>query len=91
MAFLSTRNMQWHKDARSFICEISDLPEKRIPLKRVFQDSCDEGFTLVSEWTGQELDFFLNETVTKEGDVMLWKFLPVQKNGPVSEVVIFND
>jgi len=91
MAHISTKNLHWQKLPRSFFAEISELPNKQIPLKRVFQDSCDEGFTLVSDWTGQKLDFYLNETVKSEGDVVAWHFLPVRKNGPVTKVTILND
>lgn len=83
--------MHWQKLPRSFFAEISELPNKRIPLKRMFQDSCDEGFTLVSHHTGREIDFYLTETVKNEGDVVAWHFLPVNGDSPVRKVIIIND
>ena len=92
MAHLSTRNFHWQKLPRSFFAEISELPNKTIPLKRIFQDACDVGFTLVSEWTGQEMDFYMNEEKRdRNNDVIAWEFLPVIKGGPVTKVVILND
>ncbi len=90
-AIISTRNLQWLKASHSFVGEISELPNQRIPLARVFQDSCDEGFTLVSHVTGAELDFFLDNVLKKDGDTLSWTFRPVQRGVPVESVVIFND
>lgn len=92
MAHISTKDLFWHKESRSFSIEVCELPNKRIPLKRIYQDSCDEGFTLVSHHTGIEIDFYLNKTSTwTDGGVAAWYFLPVIKNGPVTKVTIFND
>jgi len=91
MAHISTKHFHWLKLPRQFFAEISELPNQHIPLKRIFQDSCDEGFTLVSKDTGVGLDFYLDKEVKSEGDIVAWHFLPAQKNGPVNKVIILND
>jgi len=90
-AYVSTRDLHYQSVGRSFFAFITDLPEKRIPLMRVFNDSCDEGFYLVSHKTGTEILMYLKETKVVEGEVVGWTFTPVDKNAPINNVVIVND
>jgi len=91
MSAISTKHLHYQKIGRSFFGEISELPDKHIPLKRVFPDSCDEGFTLVSHVTGNGIDVYLNETKRDaDGDVIAWEFVPVN-DSRITKVVILND
>ena len=90
-AYISTRDLHFQSAGRSFFQEISCLPEKRIPLMRIYPDSCDEGFILVSHSTGMEIKMVLSETKIIEGEVMSWTFRPINKNAPINNVVIVND
>ncbi len=90
-AYISTRDLHFQSTGRSFFQEISCLPNKRIPLMRVYPDSCDEGFILVSHSTGMEIKMVLSNTKIVEGEVISWTFRPIAKNAPIRFVVIVND
>jgi len=90
-AYISTKDLHYQKIGRSFFQEISCLPDKRIPLMRVYDDACDEGFILVSHVTGAEIKMVLTETKLEDGDVVGWTFKPINKNAPINNVVIIND
>ena len=90
-AYISTRDLHFQSIGRSFFQEISCLPNKRIPLMRVYDDACDEGFILVSHSTGMEIKMVLAETKRVDGDVISWTFRPIDKNAPINNVVIVND
>jgi hypothetical protein len=77
--------------------EASDLPTLR--LHQVWQDSCDEGFTVVSHKTGERTTFVkYGETRDSDGDLQATVFVSVNnKTGctdkPVARlsITIFND
>jgi hypothetical protein len=66
-------------DRLKFIAEISDLG-KSFQFGRVYDDACDIGLTLISEWTGVETVFAIHEEIKDgEGDVTGWELRPVPR------------
>ena len=66
-------------------------------LRQLYQDSCDVGFVMVSEKTGQEAVFGLSHVeMNRDSDVVYWELAPlystVRKNRGLSNctVKIFN-
>jgi len=61
----------------------------------LFDDACDEGFTLVSHKTGKHVMFYyVDKVYDEEGDVIQWKFeecelRPMETNG--TRVAVLND
>ena len=90
-AYISTRDLHFQSVGRSFFQELSCLPDKRIPLMRVYPDSCDVGFYLVSHSTGMEIKMVETEVKRVNGDIVSWTYRPVDKNAPINNVVIVND
>ena len=76
---------------RRFVAEASDLgPDFR--LGRVFDDACDEGFTLVSHRTGKDVVFAHHEDkVDLDGDLAVSIFKGVTPGFTDLEVHILND
>ena len=91
-AYISTRDLHFQSIGRSFFQEISCLPDKHIPLHRIYSDPRGEqGFYLVSHSTGMEILMVLTETKRINGDVASWTFVPFNKDAPINNVVIVND
>lgn len=91
-AYISTKDLHFQTTGRSFFQEISCLPDKRIPLHRIYFDSRgDQGFYLVSHSTGMEILMILIETKRIEGDIISWTFSPFNRGEPINNVVIVND
>jgi hypothetical protein len=91
-AYVSTKDLHFQASGRSFFQEISHLPNKRIPLMRVYPDACDVGFYLVSHSTGMEILMVeSNVKRDREGEITSWMFTAVDKNAPIRNVVIVND
>ena len=87
---ISTDMFHYHKKHKSFTAELSDLRDFRVG--RVYDDACDEGFTMVSQWTGQEVVFALERRKTdREGDVQFWEYISVTPKFRGFTVTIFND
>lgn len=59
----STQEFFWDKETKTFIADASELrwPIGAPPLGRVYDDACDEGFTLVSHTTGKRVVMVLDE------------------------------
>lgn len=75
----------------TFITEASDLG-RGLFLGRVYNDACDEGFTIVSEKTGKGAVFALyNHDEDGEGDLVAWIFKCVTPGLTHLKAVIFND
>jgi hypothetical protein len=95
----STRQFTVDPKTLTFCAEITDLPNKGSGLfGQVYDDACDQGFTMVSGRTGQQTRWYLGDTVRDlDGDLMSWTFYPDQRdvrkfpamNG--WKVVVFND
>jgi hypothetical protein len=96
----STRRFTWSAETRTFSAEASDFTNAAGPtLGRVYDDACDEGFTLISQWTNQRMPLRLREIIREDGDVLGWIYEPVTQGRrtnlhpvlPAFKVVIFND
>lgn len=87
---VSTKQLMWFSDEHKFLADISDLGPQ-FKLGRVYDDACDEGLTLVSEWTGKEIVFAMHEELkNEEGDVEGWEFKPVSNSVNLT-IILFND
>lgn len=87
---VSTRQFHFDKDARLFIGEISSTHG----FGRVWNDSCDEGLTLVSARTGKHVTFAIVETIRDaDGDITQWMLRPTPDSDCDADlgVVLFND
>lgn len=74
-----------------FTAEASDFG-RSFKLGRVYNDSCDEGFTIISERTGKPAVFALyNHEEDGEGDLVSWIFKCVTPGLTHLKAVIFND
>jgi hypothetical protein len=75
----------------TFIAEASDLG-RVFNLGRVYDDACDEGFSIVSVKTGCAAVFMLyNHEEDGEGDLVKWIFKCVTPGLTHLKAVIFND
>jgi len=89
---ISTKYLHYQKLPRSFFAEISELPGKQLPLRRLYPDACDEGLDLVSHKTGAKITMYLDHIGRDaEGDVVAWVFKPVDHDAPISGFVVVND
>jgi len=91
---LSCNGMTRH--GNDLLVEASDIGFRR--LERLYDDACDEGVVLLSPRTGNEVRWYLTQTVTDgEGDVLEWVFKPcpesVSKNADLRALTlrILND
>jgi hypothetical protein len=79
------------KDKITFIAEASDLG-RSFSLGRVYDDACDEGFTIISKRTGKPAVFALyNHEEDGEGDLVSWIFKCVTPGLKHLKAVIYND
>jgi hypothetical protein len=60
-------------------------------LGRVYDDACDEGLTLVSQRTGREVVFVVDEVERRDGDVLLWRLVPAKPSESRVPMTLFND
>jgi hypothetical protein len=75
----------------TFSAEASDFG-RNFNLGRVYDDACDEGFSIVSEKTGKIAVFSLyNHEEDSEGDLLMWVFKCVTPGLTHLKAVIFND
>lgn len=80
---ISTKHLHFQTIGRSFFQEASSVPELR---ERVYRR-----FTLVSHWTGQEIEMECKAPRIIDGEIVDWTFRPVNKDAPIRNVVILND
>jgi len=91
--YLRSSEFSWNAETKKFSAFASDLKGFG-RLGRVYDDACDEGFTMISDRTGREVVFVSAGTEhDREGDVQAWVFVPAvgQRDRPDCLVVIFND
>jgi len=75
----------------TFSAEASDFG-RNFKLDRVYNDACDEGFSIVSTKTGKVAVFALyNHEEDGEGDLVSWIFRCVTPGLTHLKAVIFND
>ena len=60
---INSESFTYYKDENTFSTFASDVEFK---LERIFPDSCDLGFTMISERTGNELAFYVAKTETSD-------------------------
>jgi hypothetical protein len=74
---------------RKFIAEISDFG-KGFQFGRVYDDACDEGFTMVGQ--RDEVVFAVDHTeYDAEGDLLFWKLVSVTPKHKGFTAIVFND
>jgi hypothetical protein len=78
------------RDSNMLVGEMSTVLPKGFG--RVFNDSCDEGFTLVSQVTGHRVVMMVNHIEKDDGDLVYWDLIPAELNkAGLMKVRIFND
>lgn len=97
MPIHSTKEFDWDKKTSTFTAEASELrwPIGWPTLGQVYDDACDEGFTLVSAKTGKEVPVAI-EKVDEDNDFSGgWSkiaFVPANRaDRDKFRVVVFND
>ena len=94
---ISTKAFTWNPESRVFVAEISSLGER--VLGPLYNDACDKGFVLESEWSGNLVPVHLSRREVNEydGDLVMWIFKPTAdavRKVPVCagiEVHVLND
>ena len=74
---ISTRSFLWQKEQNTFTAEVSMLPKYFNFESRIWNDSMDAGFILISEKTGKRLIFtFTCQDISDDADreIMGWIF-----------------
>lgn len=87
---VSTRQVTYIPAENKFVGEISCTHG----LGRVYDDAADEGLTLVSHKTGQEVVFVVSSVERDaEGDIQLWNLVPAPEQGMPADLTftLFND
>lgn len=83
---VSSRQFMW--TGNSGVAEMSELRG----FGRVWNDSCDEGLTVVSHRTGEEVVFAVEHVeVDSEGDIRYWNLKPAQTMNVLVVLTVFND
>lgn len=91
-ARIASSRFTYDKATKSFIAEDSDFGGKGHPVGRVYDDACDEGFTIVSERTGKEVVFALHMVhKDADGDLTKWEYHSVTPGHKGYRAVILND
>ena len=87
----------YHAEDRCFTQEISSLERRYNLFGQLYDDACDQGFTMVSQKTGVEVSFYLSKDIDRAGDEGGWEFEPIPESvrkTPAAKglkVIIFND
>ena len=84
---VSTRQFSWHGQEFEYVGEMSSTNG----FGQVYDDACDEGLTLVSARTGQEVVFVVDHVERDaDGDVRFWLLRPVGRSErPLNQPTIF--
>jgi len=83
---ISTKSLFFQSQGRSFFQEISSIPELngiRQPIPKYI--------TLVSHWTGMEIEMVCKAPRVVHGEVVSWTYTPINQDAPIRNVVILND
>lgn len=79
----STQLFAYDRATKRLIVEISTLQANSVGKQAfgpVFNDSADEGFILVSHMTGRESKWAVNETLRREGEIVVWILTPTEES-----------
>ena len=90
----STRMFSYDKETRTFVAEASTIQRGNKIMGPLYDDACDEGFTLVSHKTGAEVMYYYVDTVRDaEGEIIKWTFREVASRDTnyYTRVIVFND
>lgn len=90
---VSTRLFDYNAKDRTLSQEASTLRGNGWHTGQICNDSCDEGFTLISHRTGREMPVGHSRTETRDGELLWDEFTPVKAEDRklVAKVIIFND
>lgn len=78
----------WYAPGRVFTGEMSELRG----FGRVWDDSCDEGLTLVSSRRpGEAVVFVVSHTEVRDGDLLYWDLKPADGRDRGFTVRVYND
>jgi hypothetical protein len=83
---VSIRQLTWLPAERKLVGEISSTRG----LGRVWNDSCDEGLTVVNPRTGAEVVFAVDHTEVVDGEIRWWT-LRAAASGHDVTITLFND
>lgn len=81
----SSRRFAWY--GRRAVGEISDFGQ--FFMGRLYNDSCDIGFRIVSSITGKTVTFYLSGECMRDGGVESWEFSCLEDK--TLSATIFND
>lgn len=92
----STRFFDYSAVTRTFTVEESTLRANGCDApSRLYDDACDEGFTLVSAKTGTEVMYYHEDALRDaDGDILYWTYVEVDALGKINyytRVIIYND
>ena len=93
---VSTKYFYWYPKEGQFRQEISSLG-KHFKFDRIYLDACDVGLTLVSEKTGSEATYYVDEEHIENGEITHWTLYPTVETRKKylqlarTSIVIWND
>jgi hypothetical protein len=90
---LSSKKFTWSKKDKSYVAEASDLGLRAgFQFGRVYDDACDEGFTMESQYDGKDQVVCVLDSVEvdNDNDTQWWVLKPVDTKLDW-RVIIFND
>lgn len=71
---ISTTLFSYDSERRMFVTEDSSLRGFN-PMGQLWDDSCDQGFVMVSAKTGKEVPFYFQSARHDEYDIQYWDFV----------------
>ena len=95
-SILSTKRFAYRAADKTFTAEVSELTPN-FGFERIYNDSLDMGFTLVSQNTGKEVVYAVQQEMTVDGEVHGWELVPTRESrnqvpGAVgTRVFVWND
>lgn len=81
----------YHPGTRSFSIEAAMLAHAGAHPTRVYTDAADEGFTLISHRTGEEVIVALSRIDRQDGDVLSWEYASVWPRDADIRFTVLND
>jgi len=85
---VSTEQLKFDKEENLLVAEDSSLPRP----SRVYDDACDEGYTVVSHHTGREVVYASDTSWSDGGDLLYWDYRPVNRaDWECPTLRVFND
>lgn len=100
MIYHSTKCFNYNTATRTFSAEVSELTRggNKQLFERIYDDACDEGFTMTSHTTGRTVVYALYEQHRNEDDdTLYWELKPTSESIRTvpsckgTTVIIYND